>query len=130
MFESMHEFYILMRFIFNIYIHMYLMWIVTDKKGKYPAHIASASANLDALQLLIANGADLSKCDKFGRTCLHWAAMLNHLNCVKELLKAGAEVVYDGNWQPLHEAAKAGHNEIIQVLLDAGCDVKNPSKCM
>ena len=56
--------------------------------------------------------------------------MLNHLNCVKELLKAGAEVVYDGNWQPLHEAAKAGHNEIIQVLLDAGCDVKNPSKCM
>ena len=55
--------------------------------------------------------------------------MLNRVACVEELIKAGAELVCEGNWQPLHEAAKAGHNDIIEILLDAGCDVKNPSKC-
>ncbi len=49
---------------------------------------------------------------------------------MKELINAKAEIICEGNWQPLHEAAKAGHNEIIKLLLDAGCDVKNPSKCM
>lgn len=99
-----------------------------DSKGKNALHIASAAGNLEALKVLIQHGAELNKRDKYGRGGLHWATIFNHVECVKELINAKAEIVCEGNWQPLHEAAKAGHNDIIKVLLDAGCDVKNPSK--
>ena len=102
---------------------------LADKKGKCPIHISASAGNVEDLRLLIEYGADLNRRDKFGRGCLHWATMLNHIECVRELIKAGAEIICVGNWQPLHEAAKAGHNDIIKVLLDAGCDVKNPTKC-
>ncbi|XP_046851555.1 ankyrin repeat and SOCS box protein 13-like isoform X2 [Xenia sp. Carnegie-2017] len=99
-----------------------------DSKRKNALHIAAAAGNLEGLKLLIEHGAELNKRDKYGRGGLHWATIFNHVECVKELIRANAEIVCEGNWQPLHEAAKAGHNEIVQVLVDAGCDVKNPSK--
>ena len=106
------------------------MSLSSDSKGKNALHIASAAGNLKALKLLIQHNAELNKRDKYGRGGLHWATIFNHVDCVKELINAKAEIICEGNWQPLHEAAKAGHNDIIKLLIDAGCDVKNPSKCM
>lgn len=66
--------------------------------------------------------------DKDGRTSLHEAASYGHLEVLKLLLDAKAEVATQDNYgrTALHRAAWKGHSEVVKLLLDAKADVNTP----
>ena len=95
---------------------------------------AAKYGDLEAVRLLLANGADVAY--KYtrpnalsGTDALYWASQLGYDSCVELLLKAGAnpnEIYYDGT-TPLHLAASskaASSNKVfcINVLLKMGAD--------
>jgi ankyrin repeat protein len=82
----------------------------------------------------MANKADLQATDMFGRSALHWAAVLAHGDMVQVLLANGADLNArsKGGDTPLHDAAHGGHTnmvEIIKILLANGADINatNPA---
>ena len=56
---------------------------------------------------------------------LHWSARNGHLEVVRALIKAGADVNAKDNdgWTPLHYSAWNGHLEVARALIEAGADV-------
>ena len=88
---------------------------------------AALAGQVDSVHLLLQLGAEP---DKFmnpnsGRTALHWAVTLNHIDVVKVLLDGGADpgkADNDGN-TPLYYAERArpgGHKKIVRLLKEAG----------
>ena len=58
--------------------------------------------------------------DKHGQTQLHKAASTGNMEKVLKFLEKGVDVnIRDhAGWSPLHEAALAGHDEILQLLIE------------
>lgn len=79
--------------------------------------------------LLRARDIDLEAKSRNGDTALMLACYKGNLPAVEALLAKGAEVNRPG-WAPLHYAAAAGHNKIVQLLLDraAYIDAESPNK--
>jgi ankyrin repeat protein len=74
---------------------------------------------------LIQAGADLEIVDSFGYGPLHSAALNGATNIVKELLRRpGINLQWRGRdgWTALAEAARQGHEDIVELLLDHGAD--------
>jgi ankyrin repeat protein len=77
-----------------------------------------------------------AKCDKYGRTVLHIAAINGESEVVRVLLRAGAShaTVSKNGHQPLHDACIAGHAEAAAALLEFAdpvaevCDANGHSK--
>ena len=91
-----------------------------------PLHDAARDGNLDEINRLIANGADVNaKDDGWIWTPLHPACKYGHEEVVKVLIEAGADVNAKSStgWRPLHEAISRGHESIVADLLAAGADV-------
>ena len=59
--------------------------------GLTPLHIATLANHPAAIELLLANGADVSLADREGNTALHMASFLGRTDIVRLLLKAGAD---------------------------------------
>ena len=79
-----------------------------DEDGMTPTLWAAFEGNLEALSLLVGRGGDPSKCDHFGNTALHLAAMLGRRECVYLLCAHGAPVKVKNKqgWSPLAEAIR------------------------
>jgi ankyrin repeat protein len=97
----------------------------TSTQGNTALHIASArSRNDDAsiVELLLANGADVSSCVALGATALDGAAVFGNLQCAKVLIAAGADVNRSshGGLTSLHRAINRNHAAMVQLLLDNG----------
>lgn len=91
------------------------------------------------VQLLLDAGADIEAQHPKRGTALHLACAARNANplIVSTLIAAGADVscrvvdlqrhtvvTMDGNIQPIHYAASAGHAKIVRMLLDAGVDIE------
>ncbi len=94
--------------------------------GFTPLHFAAFFGRFEAVQLLIARGAEV---DAFGRswmtgTAMHSAVSRSHADVVRILLDAGANpnVRQSAGWTPLHSAAANGDRASVELLLDAGAD--------
>ncbi|OCB12738.1 hypothetical protein A5717_15965 [Mycolicibacterium porcinum] len=63
--------------------------------------------------------------DRAGRTALHYAAVDDKLDVLRELIRQGADVnaKEDAGWTPLHFAANQGNLQIAEELIRAGADV-------
>jgi len=64
---------------------------VADDDGLGLIHWAADRGNIDILQFLLSNGADVNLVDSDGQTSLHYASSCGHLECVKLLIKFGAD---------------------------------------
>jgi ankyrin repeat protein len=93
-----------------------------------PLRLAAQYNQLEVVELLIAEGADVNaKEDIYGRTPLFWAATKEgHKEIAEILITKGADVnVKSGDEEttPLHQAALYGHKEIAELLIANGADV-------
>jgi pectate lyase len=98
---------------------------------RMPLHKAAAEADLDRVEFLVDNGADVNAESNDGWTALHRAAVFGHADIVKLLLANGAKVntVNRWGWMPLHSAALYGHKAVVELLIanDANIGAKTPA---
>ncbi|KAH9510099.1 hypothetical protein Btru_043471 [Bulinus truncatus] len=98
-----------------------------DSKGQNALMFASKLEGFEKiLELLLISGADPNKCNKEGKSALHFAVSENHLKNVMTLLNNAADVnkkCYHGN-TCLHLSAKNQNVEIFKVLLKHGADIE------
>ncbi len=102
------------------------------KLGIYPSEYdnsvleATKRNNPHLLNQLIEAEANVNAVDNSGNTALYWAAMKNHLDCARTLLKApniNINQENDVKKTPIHKAAKMGYTDVLTLLIDAGANV-------
>ena len=86
--------------------------------------------DVDAVQVLIDQGADVNVPQGDGMTALHWAAERGDDAMIRTLLDAGADVgavTRIGDYTPLHLASRAGSGAAVESLLEANSDPEAPT---
>ncbi len=97
-----------------------------DRDGLAAIHRAARAGKLAALQVLLAQGADVNLQQRNLRgTALHYAVEAGHSDIIRELLKHQAETeARDARgYTPLMRAAKKGSTEVVNILLEAGANI-------
>ncbi len=94
-------------------------------------HDAIRKGDIELVQKLIANGADVSRQDEQGYKPLHIAASKGHEELVKYLISKDVDI--DGRSEsddttPLHQAAVGGHNSVCEILTQNGADINSICK--
>ena len=90
-----------------------------------PLVSAVRDGDVEAVRLLVGQGADANAAEGDGLSALHWAARRGEPEIAKILLDSGATAdakTRNGAYTPLHEASKAGNAAVARVLLEAGAD--------
>ncbi|XP_050413816.2 espin isoform X4 [Patella vulgata] len=91
--------------------------------GVTACYLACQEGQFDILKYLVESGGNLKMNSYDGMTCVHTAAQLGRLECIKWLVgeqKINPNVRdFDGT-SPLHFAASRGHSEIVSWLLKHG----------
>lgn len=98
-------------------------WGATSPEA--PVADAAMNGDLERVETLIRQGADLNAAQGDGMTALHWAAEERRFDIARALIDAGANVAVTtrlGDYTPLHIAARGGSAEIVSALLEAGAD--------
>lgn len=119
-----------------------------------PLTLATTIGNVDVIAALVNAGAELDRSDwterkrpvlkgirslydhgglecfvepasPIDRTALGWAALLGHIDAVKYLLSAGADLsrIDAMKMTALHNAAMGDHSDVVELLVDAGMDL-------
>ncbi|XP_019619647.1 PREDICTED: malignant fibrous histiocytoma-amplified sequence 1 homolog [Branchiostoma belcheri] len=91
-----------------------------------PLHCAAAVGDLQVIDLLINAGAEVDSQDEVGCSPLHRAVWYNKFDVVQALLSKYAADKDKKNlegYTPVHLAAKAGHLEILKILLKTGVNL-------
>jgi ankyrin repeat protein len=88
-------------------------------------HYATCNCNIQIMDILMKNGADLDKSGRgVGWSPLYLAVHFNHISCIKKLLDAHADVNKKCHgWTVLHLAAEQKDPEVLEMLIKAGADV-------
>ncbi|XP_013420922.1 uncharacterized protein LOC106181164 isoform X2 [Lingula anatina] len=96
-----------------------------DYEGHTPVHVAVTHNNFEAVELLLAHGADVDAMDgKSGKTALFHAAENNQYQMVKKLLDLGCSVNlqnYSGT-TALQATSGRGHMDVVMLLIRYGAD--------
>ena len=101
----------------------------TDEKGNPLLVIAMREKSVDVARLLIEDKrTDLDATNAAGENAMMIASLQGLAPMVKLLIDKDAEVNKKG-WAPLHYAATNGHDDIVQMLLDASAyvDAESPN---
>ncbi|KFB47636.1 AGAP001673-PA-like protein [Anopheles sinensis] len=79
-----------------------------DEDGFTPLHLAVIQGNLQLVNLLLANGADVNALDNEGHSVVHWATVCGEVDALRAVLAAGADVSTPdiNGGSPLHYAAQ------------------------
>ncbi|XP_063600577.1 ankyrin repeat domain-containing protein 17-like [Penaeus indicus] len=107
-------------------------FINAQNKDGWNAVIQAAYINnIDLLRLAIQAGGSLNtKTAKYGDTALMWATSLGHLEIMRELLAAGAEVDLENNdrYTSLSMSITQNQPEAAKILLAFGADINQRAK--
>ena len=89
-----------------------------------PFMIACAHGQTAIVRLLLKEGIDSRKWDRYGNTPLFFACDGGHLEIMQLLLKEGADKdkARDDGVTPLWKASHYGHLEVVRLLIEAGAD--------
>jgi peroxiredoxin len=100
-----------------------------DSEGEDEGHtellLAARSGDVEAVERLIADGADPDDRDRRGRTALAHAAAAGNDEAIAMLIEAGAELeaACDAGHTPLAHASIGGHPDAVKALAAAGASV-------
>jgi len=97
-----------------------------DSKGDTGLHLAAWAGNVEACEVLIAQGADIDWISgRDGYSPLWCAITARHIDVARLLLRKGARVSQksNGGLVPLHQAAVTRQTAMCELLLDRGADV-------
>lgn len=85
---------------------------------------AVKAEDVDAVQALLTQGADVNEPEPDGTTPLAWAVYGDNVELATALLEAGADVVQTNRYGigPLHLASQNGSAEMLATLLERGAD--------
>ena len=88
---------------------------------------AAAAGNIENMQALIVQGADVNQADTKQKKALLEAAARNKQDAVKFLLSQGANIddVDNKGHTALFKAALGGHDIMLQILLDRGANIEH-----
>ncbi|EQC31101.1 hypothetical protein SDRG_11286 [Saprolegnia diclina VS20] len=98
---------------------------VRDGDGRTPLQLAVAAGHASLAACLLEGGADPNARDNFGRVAMHYATDSSHGLEMASLLRSCKANLNAGDARgdtPLHWAAIAGNQKILQHLLNLGCD--------
>lgn len=113
-----------------------------NNSERTPVLQAAVNDRTDILELLIDAGTDINRVSGSNGTALIIASRLGNLDTVNILLEAGADVnAYSDNcltpggytstrygWTPLYAAVHGNHPVLINLLLEAGADLRKQAK--
>jgi ankyrin repeat protein len=91
--------------------------------GFTPLHSATYYGKIEAVKVLLANGADVNA--NFSTTPLHCAIRAQALDIAELLLAHGADVqaIDDYRYTPLHSAAWCGNVRLVKLLVAKGANI-------
>ena len=100
-----------------------LLLSASSAPPEVPVADAAQRGDVDAVRVLLRQGADVNAAQGDGMTALHWAAEQGRVDLIEVLVYAGAHVEATtrlGDYRPLHLASRAGHVDAVQALLEGG----------
>ena len=101
-----------------------------NDEGRSPLLLASLAGELIIVTKLVKAGADVRAVDAERNTCLNLAACFGHTDTVRYLVSLPVvDLNHQGsnNRTALHLAVHGKHSDVVQVLIDAGADMKTNS---
>ncbi|KAL8558416.1 hypothetical protein ACOMHN_064763 [Nucella lapillus] len=111
--------------------HLPVVRYILDREGE---DVLRTSADDGATALHLAAGEDVLRTSADdGATALHLAAANGQAPMVRHLLECsgGGQMLWDGDekgWTPAHYAARAGHVQCLQLLVEAGLSLYLPDQ--
>jgi hypothetical protein len=96
-----------------------------DRYGRFPLHYAAEAGRIEAVNFLLANGADIMAQDNRGWTALHYAVDNKQAEVMELLIAQGAKVDARNSmqWTPLHLAVLKKDKSLVLALIKHGADV-------
>ena len=97
---------------------------LAERTGRTPLITATEKGHAEVVRLLLEAGCNKDAGDCIGRTAVCHAAHHRHHEVLRYLIQYGADIntVDSRGVSPLHTPCRMGFYDIIQILLDAGCD--------
>jgi len=100
-----------------------------------PLHAAAASGDRQAVEDLLAKGADVNAKSELGASALHTAAVYGHKQIAELLIEKGADVnataersLWDEGMTALHGSCIKGQKGVAELLIARGADVNAKTK--